>query len=605
MRRSSSDASAEPELRILPQVAPKKLEFISVSVSTALLPIPKSNKSIVGVGKEETCPVLLFVFDKETNEPLWKVKKDYTALTSLESKTRPDVSQYHVPRMPQRQLFTSQSPVKLDARRSMLDDYFKGLMQVPLFPPETAGFISNFLSTDIVTGRDGAVGADSRKESYLSKRGRNFGGWKVRYFVLSMENGPFLNYYDRPNGQFGGNISLFNATVTAKVLQTPADDGHPENEHRHAFVIMEAKKSSQYVSHILCAETDEDRDEWVEAIKEFVEVPAYCEISDKNGAKNENRVSKKVPPRSVTVLENNGVPSSSAPTSPQSPKKKNSQYTSRQKSRHSRGQSMDRKREKELESDDQKPNSPGTGGKVLFRGSKKDFSGPLNDVLKGQVSTENINHDSIQKAMNYLMNDDSTNSDNTDSSESGALFGAPLKAALALSSKQIKTHVVPSLVARIIELLKSKNAVYEEGVFRRNGSSVAAKNLRHRFNVEYDVDLIKAQTDIHSATSLLKQYLRNLPCEVISGEKLEPFTSHRHELSSDEQKKAIRRVMMSLERPEYDLLAVLFHYLVKVVRHSKFNKMNTKNLAIVFQATLSIPQEFIETVLSDYDVIFN
>ena len=31
------------------------------------------------------------------------------------------------------------------------------------------------------------------KEGYLTKRGKNFGGWKTRYFVLQ---GPVLEYYE-------------------------------------------------------------------------------------------------------------------------------------------------------------------------------------------------------------------------------------------------------------------------------------------------------------------------------------------------------------------------------------------------------------------------
>jgi PH domain len=31
------------------------------------------------------------------------------------------------------------------------------------------------------------------KEGYLTKRGKNFGGWKSRYFVLQ---GPVLEYYE-------------------------------------------------------------------------------------------------------------------------------------------------------------------------------------------------------------------------------------------------------------------------------------------------------------------------------------------------------------------------------------------------------------------------
>lgn len=31
------------------------------------------------------------------------------------------------------------------------------------------------------------------KEGYLTKRGKNFGGWKTRYFVVQ---GPVLEYYE-------------------------------------------------------------------------------------------------------------------------------------------------------------------------------------------------------------------------------------------------------------------------------------------------------------------------------------------------------------------------------------------------------------------------
>ena|SRR5579859_5115241 len=83
--------------------------------------------------------------------------------------------------------------------------------------------IAQFLSSDIVQKHDSQLG-DSRastvpdstasvksptrieisvgglhdgtgptKEGYLTKRGKNFGGWQTRYFVL---DGPQLKYYD-------------------------------------------------------------------------------------------------------------------------------------------------------------------------------------------------------------------------------------------------------------------------------------------------------------------------------------------------------------------------------------------------------------------------
>ena len=49
-----------------------------------------------------------------------------------------------------------------------------------------------FFSTDIMRERS-PVTKSGYKEGYLTKRGKNFGGWKTRYFVLQ---GPVLEYYE-------------------------------------------------------------------------------------------------------------------------------------------------------------------------------------------------------------------------------------------------------------------------------------------------------------------------------------------------------------------------------------------------------------------------
>lgn len=43
------------------------------------------------------------------------------------------------------------------------------------------------------------------KEGYLTKRGKNFGGWKTRYFVLQ---GPSLEYYESVSLLLLGAIGL-------------------------------------------------------------------------------------------------------------------------------------------------------------------------------------------------------------------------------------------------------------------------------------------------------------------------------------------------------------------------------------------------------------
>ena len=51
------------------------------------------------------------------------------------------------------------------------------------------------------------------KEGYLTKRGKNFGGWKTRYFVLQ---GPSLEYYESVSLL----VSELSTTVDAHITLT-------------------------------------------------------------------------------------------------------------------------------------------------------------------------------------------------------------------------------------------------------------------------------------------------------------------------------------------------------------------------------------------------
>ena len=50
-----------------------------------------------------------------------------------------------------------------------------------------------FFTSDIVREAKKPVSQVGYKEGYLTKRGKNFGGWKTRFFVLQ---GPVLEYYE-------------------------------------------------------------------------------------------------------------------------------------------------------------------------------------------------------------------------------------------------------------------------------------------------------------------------------------------------------------------------------------------------------------------------
>jgi hypothetical protein len=109
------------------------------------------------------------------------------------------------------------------------------------------------------------------KSGYLSKRGKNVGGWRTRFFTLY---GPVLKYYmplaGAPSaGRYLGSIQIRGAQIGRQ--QNPGPD--EENPvYRHALLILESnpKDPSSPIKHVLCAESDRKRDEWVEALLQYV-----------------------------------------------------------------------------------------------------------------------------------------------------------------------------------------------------------------------------------------------------------------------------------------------------------------------------------------------
>ncbi|KAG6356100.1 hypothetical protein INS49_015485 [Diaporthe citri] len=94
------------------------------------------------------------------------------------------------------------------------------------------------------------------KSGYLAKRGKNFGAWKSRFYVVE---GPQLEYYDAAGGAQLGSINLQGAQIGR---QQPRVD----TQYRHSLLILEPKKGSSTIRHVLCAESDEERDLWLEAL---------------------------------------------------------------------------------------------------------------------------------------------------------------------------------------------------------------------------------------------------------------------------------------------------------------------------------------------------
>lgn len=79
--------------------------------------------------------------------------------------------------------------IRIDFLKTALENYLQTIL---LLPVKDRNEIAAFFTSDIVRARQ-PVASVGYKEGYLTKRGKNFGGWKRRYFVLQ---GSVLEYYE-------------------------------------------------------------------------------------------------------------------------------------------------------------------------------------------------------------------------------------------------------------------------------------------------------------------------------------------------------------------------------------------------------------------------
>ncbi|KAK9460383.1 uncharacterized protein V1516DRAFT_686052 [Lipomyces oligophaga] len=247
-------------------ITPENLPTIAIKVISTRM------RNIKSKSKADDPIAILSIRDRSTDKEWWKATKTLTNLTDLDTGLRAELAEFSLPRLPDRVYFTSLAPAKVDARKRMIESYFSAITSIPSLNESVAVLLCGFLSSDII---DPMAIADTgvRKEGYLTKRGKNFGGWKARFFVL---DGGDLEYFDAPGGNHLGTIKLENAEIYRQEPATEGSSDGSENPadrlYRHALQISERKRndSNVYTRHVLCAENDQDRDEWVEALKELV-----------------------------------------------------------------------------------------------------------------------------------------------------------------------------------------------------------------------------------------------------------------------------------------------------------------------------------------------
>ncbi|KAL0067136.1 Rho GTPase activating protein [Marasmius tenuissimus] len=198
----------------------------------------------------------------------WKVEKMYSHVLNLDQRVRNSVAKgvgKKIATLPEGKLWKDHAPAKVDQRKAVLENYLQSLINLPV---KSNDEVVAFFTTDILKETMQPVMQAGHKEGYLTKRGKNFGGWKTRYFVLQ---GPILEYFDCRGGTHLGSINVTGAQIGRQQRNPSSSTTDDEKEYRHAFLIVEAKKGpgGNHPRHVLCAESDEERDSWVEILVRY------------------------------------------------------------------------------------------------------------------------------------------------------------------------------------------------------------------------------------------------------------------------------------------------------------------------------------------------
>jgi RalA-binding protein 1 len=517
---------------------PNALPSIDVKVySSRLRP---SRMSYLAPKPQEEDPVfILAISARSDGKQLWRMEKTIVALPTLDAQIK-SLCDFNG-KLPDRTLFSGHAPAKMDARRAALNHYFDTILETPM-SEKAALVVCEFFSTDVIGAQNNeplapepsvvptstsAPKGRQRKEGYLTKRGKNFGGWKARFFIL---DGPEFRYYESVGGAHLGTIKLLNAQIGKQSQQQSNQspqrrDDSEDNQYRHAFLILEPKRkdSSSLVRHVLCAESDDERDAWVDALLQHVdwqeESPVETQPSEyvrsiptgKVQNHDTTRTRRKDSPEvkeqrdRLQAISYDDAVAAEAPIRGPTHREAKETYINSPMTSSFQG-----------DNNGHHPaiSAPTNGAPIQDAGfwGNKTLAAPttIKDKkrsifgFRGRASSDLQLGGQQSQAPERIV-------------QTRNVFGIPLQEAVECSQPAGVRVALPAVVYRCLEYLTVKKASSEEGIFRLSGSNILIKGLRERFNNEGDVKLLDGQYyDVHAVASLLKLYLRELPSSILT-----------------------------------------------------------------------------------------
>lgn len=179
----------------------------------------------------------------------------------------------------------------------------------------------------------------------------------------------------------------------------------------------------------------------------------------------------------------------------------------------------------------------------------------------------------------------------------GSTFGIPLDQCLP----SLENPYVPRFVKVCTDIVEKKG-LHTVGIYRVPGNNALINALTDETNKMYD-DVPQDDPrwgDLHVVSSLLKSYFRKMPDSLVTANLYPKFIKADKIEDPKLRMEELKKLVKSLPPHNYHTLKHVIQHLNKVVENSDVNRMEAKNLAIVFGPTIVKPEgENMENLVND------
>lgn len=180
------------------------------------------------------------------------------------------------------------------------------------------------------------------------------------------------------------------------------------------------------------------------------------------------------------------------------------------------------------------------------------------------------------------------NSPSSPTAVEGSTFGIPIQDCIFSNNNTY----LPKFIEVCTDIIDAKG-LQTIGIYRVPGNNASITALSDEINRNFiDVPLEDPRwKDLHVVSSLLKAYLRKMPDSLVTSALYPHFIKADKIKDPKVRLEELRKLVRNLPKHNYHTLRHVIRHLKRVSDNSQVNKMEAKNLAIVFGPTIVRPED--------------